>query len=243
MIKAYWTYQFHNFGDLLTPDVVQFFLGESVEHVPEETKGKLLAIGSIMEKIQDNDIVWGTGIHVFKNKEKKNDVKFLAVRGPKTRERIMTLYDEVPEVYGDPALLLPLMYKPDVQKQYRIGYVPHQVDVKVVKDIVRSLDLPDVVVIDPTNPDWKKTLDKILSCEKIISSSLHGIIVAEAYGIPAVWSVHSNKIFGGEFKYHDYFEATGRKDIRPFGYIPPIKNLDEIQKKLVNALKQHYGKI
>ena len=52
------------------------------------------------------------------------------------------------------------------------------------------------------------------ACAYIVSSSLHGICVAEAYGIPAVWVRLADNIVGGEFKFRDYYASTGR-DMHP----------------------------
>ena len=47
---------------------------------------------------------------------------------------------------------------------------------------------------------------------KVVSSSLHGIILAEAYGIPAVFlsEGRSEEIL----KYYDWYFSTGRSNVR-----------------------------
>ena len=62
-------------------------------------------------------------------------------------------------------------------------------------------------------------LDEVSECEHIISTSLHGLIVAQAYGIPVGWAVMSTsetQIPGGNTKFEDYFASVGLKDVEPF---------------------------
>jgi pyruvyltransferase len=66
--------------------------------------------------------------------------------------------------------------------------------------------------IDIRTDDYRKFIDELCSCEKIISSSLHGIILAEAYGIPAVFL--GEKRDSEMFKYYDWYISTGRKIVR-----------------------------
>jgi pyruvyltransferase len=145
----------------------------------------------------------------------------------------------VPEVYGDPALLLPLIYNPDIQKTHEIGIIPHYVDKKIVLQKY-AFDSGFNKFIDVSLP-WKKFIDEVLSCKTIISSSLHGIIIAEAYGIPATWAVHSDKVIGNGFKFRDYLTGTGRKPQDP-GEFSPIENISKIQKGLVDALLSNFEK-
>ena len=59
-------------------------------------------------------------------------------------------------------------------------------------------------------------LEALLPCELVISSSLHGIIFAEAFRIPARWlaprdEAHLEKssyVTEGWFKYVDYYAST-----------------------------------
>jgi pyruvyltransferase len=52
----------------------------------------------------------------------------------------------------------------------------------------------------------------LLAARRVVSASLHGVILAEAYGIPAVLL----QAGGTEtrFKYDDYYAGTGRTDYR-----------------------------
>lgn len=64
-------------------------------------------------------------------------------------------------------------------------------------------------VVHPTEP-WNEVIEKILDSAFVISSSLHGLIIAEAYGIPARYVRLSEK--EPLFKYQDYYLGTGRSE-------------------------------
>ena len=224
-IKFYQYEQELNVGDYISEPILNHFLGDRLIKAKSTASGKLLAVGSIMDKLRKGDIVWGTGILKEKETFDGEGCTFLAVRGKLTRDRIKNA--KVPEVYGDPALLLPLIYNPKIEKKYTIGFVPHYVDQPTFKGSFIDVALP-----------WKEFVDRILECRQIVSSSLHGIIIAEAYGIPATWE-YSDKVLGQGFKFRDYFSGTGR-DIKRAGRIPPIPNIVKIQRYLINALKNYY---
>ncbi len=194
-----------------------------------------VTIGSILTNVNHKCIVWGSGIINTKFPIKR--AKFLAVRGPQTRNYLLGFGYEVPEVYGDPALLLPNYFLPKVEKKYTFGIVPHYVDWDLVKDQFANRN--DIHVIDMMTNDIESKTIEFLQCERIISSSLHGVIIAHAYGIPAVWQKFSDKVFGDDVKYRDYMESL---DI-PF-YSPEIKSdnftneqLDELFQKYPNLPK------
>ena len=65
----------------------------------------------------------------------------------------------------------------------------------------------------------------ICSCEKILSSSLHGLIVSDAYQIPNCWIELTGKISGGHFKYYDYASSVNRKFVAPL----IIRSLDDLE--------------
>lgn len=173
-----------------------------------------LCIGSIIEYCSNSrSIVWGAGC-ISKDIPFKNPKKVLAVRGPLTRRRLLDAGVSCPEVYGDPALLLPFFYKPRVKKKYKIGVIPHYVDNDC--QLVNFLRNNDVKVIDLKNYlDFRDIIDGIYECEFILSSSLHGLIVADAYEIPNIWVEFSNNVIGDGFKFYDYFLSVGRSVIKP----------------------------
>jgi pyruvyltransferase len=178
-----------------------------------------VTIGSILTHVNKKCIVWGSGIVSKEYPIKKGE--FLAVRGPQTRNHLIKQGYQVPEVFGDPALLLPKYYNPKIEKEYASGIIPHYSDYNKVKDFYK--DDNSILLIDLMTNDVDKTTDEILKCRKIVSSSLHGIIVAHAYGIPAVWQKFSGNIFGDDIKYQDYFESV---DIKPYRPIVFNKRMD-----------------
>jgi hypothetical protein len=161
-------------------------------------------------------VVWGSGI-INANQQVKR-ATFLAVRGPETRNCLLKQGYEVPEIYGDPGLVMPRFFNPKVEQTHDLGIIPHYVDYDRVKDQFK--DDASVIVIDLMTTDIEVTTKTILRCKRIVSSSLHGLIIPHAYGIPAVWYRFSDKLFGDNIKFKDYFRSVG---ITP--YIPEIKQV------------------
>lgn len=207
-----------NWGDELN----YFFLQEIMEDVTLKTfrRGKdtpyYLFIGSILEDAyvwNDEAIVWGSGVPRNKAPRKKLK-KIYAVRGPLTRETLINAGNDCPEVYGDPALLLPYYYNPQIEKKYKIGIIPHWTSRPERYISEKILNDPEVKIIKMGGyKKWTDVIDEILSCEYIVSESLHGLIVAEAYGIPNVWAYMN--FSSQNIKYHDFFlslDKEGRRD-------------------------------
>ncbi len=213
-IRLYWWQEKRfdgkeNYGDLLSKYLVEKISNKEVLSIKHPKTGiqkylfnNFLVIGSIITAASNKSIVWGSGI--IKKNENIRKAKFVAVRGPKTRARILELGYECPEVYGDPAILLPKYYSENISKKYRIGLTPHYVDFKEVKKFVSD---SDIKVINLLTDSIEKTTKEILECEIIISSSLHGVIVPQAYNIPALWVKFSNNLSGDNIKFYDYFES------------------------------------
>lgn len=167
-----------------------------------------LVIGSTINLLtKTNSIVWGAGCITDKSPLKYMPKKVLAVRGPLTRNYLLKNGVECPPIYGDPALLLPLHYIPPKDKKHKIGLIQH------VSEKIIGIDGCHSISLSKYNT-WTDIIDEICSCEVIASSSLHGLIVAEAYDIPNVW-IASPKLLGGEFKFHDFFQSIGQKRNTP----------------------------
>ena len=183
-----------------------------------------LCIGSIIEsRSNEHSIIWGAGC-ISKDKPFMKPKKVLAVRGPLTRKRLLEAGVECPEIYGDPALLLPLYYKSVRKKKYKIGVIPHYVD-KNCK-IVDELRLEGIKIIDVQNyVNFTDVIDEVNECELVLSSSLHGLILSDAYGIPNIWVEFSQNIIGDRFKFYDYLLSVGRNNTHTIS-LNSIKDID-----------------
>jgi len=66
-------------------------------------------------------------------------------------------------------------------------------------------------IIDIQETNVQKFIDSINECENVLSSSLHGMIIADAFRIPSARVSFSDKIVGGDFKFHDYCLSVNRR--------------------------------
>jgi len=205
----------NNFGDNLSTFIVHKVSGEHVRNVDYLPRGEVVyvVIGSILHNLPADSIVWGAGYMGANSRMRKQPLKICAVRGKLTRDQVIKQGFSCPEVYGDPALLCPKYYDPVITNKFKLGIIPHYVDQDSVL-LDRFKKDPCVLFINVRDP-INKIMDEINSCERILSSSLHGLIVADAYGIPSLWIELSDKVTGGGFKFRDYFSSVGRKNDKP----------------------------
>lgn len=176
-------------------------------------------IGSVLENSRKGNIIWGSGFMNYGQTIEGGTI--FAVRGKETLKRLVELgFNENCKI-GDPAILLPLVYNPIVDKEYDVGIIPHVNELPFFK-----LNYSNNYIIDLNTDNIESVIDNILSCKLILSSSLHGIIVAHAYGIPAIWLKYGNIGTDG-FKFHDYFSSVNIDYYNPIS-IDEIGNLTDI---------------
>ena len=232
----------NNFGDDINIPILKELSGKKVVHIHQTNQWKLrrlLCIGSIIENyssIKTN--IWGSGC-LYGNKKILNPPhKIYAVRGKLTRQTLIKQGIPCPEVYGDPSLLLPYIYTPHSEKKYKYGFIPHYVDYDLPHVKKFREEHPEILFINFKDyTSWQNVIEQIYSCEFIISSSLHGLIVSDAYKIPNVRVIFSNNIIGGDFKYRDYFSVVGKE------YTEPINCKDIIDLEHIIASFKSYQPI
>ena len=238
----------YNLGDTLALPIINFLLSKKEINIdkPISSKKHLFTVGSGGLRSFQDTTIWGTGImydglkglwfeKYWHANHRHLDIR--AVRGPLTREIFLKLGHKCPEVYGDPGILMPLIYQPmNVEKTHDYMIIPQYTSENEVRKYI-----PDEMIISMNTNDYKSVIDKIVSCKKVYSSSLHGIILAEAYGVPAVFFRGVIPIV--DFKYKDYYASTGRYDVPMAGSLaeavsfeaPELPDLTKLQKDLMNT--------
>lgn len=217
-VPGFWWDKRSNFGDAIGPWIISSYTGRPVVNArfmdrPERT---LVSVGSVIQMVRKPRAdIWGSGLIREINEKHLQDLKGLqdvrvhAVRGKLTREQLVShLGWEVPEVYGDPALLLPRVYRPKGSGSSRSGvsFVPHYSHRKWLG----NLRTQDVDVVD-VRDDLTTVIDQIAGSEVCISTSLHGLIIAQAYGVPWIWlNITDESLAGARFKFDDYFSTLDR---------------------------------
>lgn len=196
-----------NAGDAASQFIVEKILGTEVEVWSQANANgpNLIALGSILQWADQHSVIWGSGYINTKVSPSELPAHILAVRGPLTRERLHTQGFSGDFILGDPGVLLPEFLPASLSKS-TLGLIPHYVDMD--EPFVGRALAAGVCVIDPSLPLADYTA-KLTSCNAILSSSLHGIIFAHAYGIPAGWIELSDRVIGDGFKFRDYYASVG----------------------------------
>ena len=217
-VAMYWSSGVLNFGDWAGPHIVHALTGRQIvqNNRPGVNQRVLYSVGSILGWFKRNNVdVWGSGLmrpftkDELASRRSLTGIKIHAVRGKNTKSEIEKSLDwEVPAVFGDPALLLPEIYPvvaDSKSSQASIAFVPHNTHRS------RVGGLPDTVKMVDVRLDVRDVVESIASSRAVVSTSLHGIIVAQAYNVPWVWlDVTDHQLGGNDFKFEDFFSTLDR---------------------------------
>ena len=208
----------NNWGDVIGPVIVEKISGIIPKKVGISYKNYnkddiYLTVGSILQRADEYSIVWGSGFISTTSILKHKPKAIHAIRGPLSKEKLKD-FGCACDVFGDPVLLFPRFYTPKYsKKKYKLGIIPHFID-KSSSFLNKFKETSDILIID-IQGSIDGFIDNICKCDLIASSSLHGIIAADAYGIPSIWVQLSTKVKGGDFKFRDYFLSVRREDLKP----------------------------
>ncbi len=215
-----------NWGDSVNLYLLHKISGKKIVKIKRKEQGHILPIGSIMRLSESSSVVWGSGFISSKGNLKTKPNRVCAVRGPLTKKLLEKKKILVPEVFGDPALLMPRFYFPTIEKKYQLGVVPHYVDKE--HPMVGILERKGAKIID-IQQSAEGFVNDLLCCENIISSSLHGLIASDAYNISNLWVDFTGNVTGKGFKFNDYYLSIGEEIQSPINIEQMAeKNVDDI---------------
>lgn len=206
-----------NFGDYLSANLVEVFSGRKVVHAAIK-HADMIAVGSVLNRekkarrwgLPRKLHIWGTGSgspeYTFSGRH-----YYHAVRGLKCKEQIQDL--KCQPVMGDPGLLSPWVIRKPTSRKISVGLIPHFCHHNAPEIAALQSMIPKARIINVFSP-VKQVLEEIASCDFVLSSSLHGLIVADSFGVPNQWlSLERSREW--EFKFHDYYSSYGLFDHEP----------------------------
>jgi len=225
-VRLFWWNAVPNLGDTLTWLLLRGY-GFEVQWAPPE-QADWVGIGSVLGWFDGfTGTVWGSGRGGSDLPPPDlTKAKVLALRGQETRSLVKGGEDAV---LGDPALLISDFIQPE--RGIYTALVPHHKD----QDRQRAL-YPDATFVDVTGP-MDEALATIAGAERVISSSLHGLVLADAFGIPRKWELFEGDLGGGFFKFLDYGSVMGRRDPGQW-YTPTAPLVDAVRSDLRGCLAE-----
>jgi pyruvyltransferase len=206
-----------NVGDIASPMLAALLTGRKPQavHVDNLHIPHLAGVGSIMHRTKSTSVVWGAGI-MHPDIGVGEALSIRAVRGQRTyleMRRAGRIRGDIP--LGDPAVLLPrlLGVTRSATPRFTLGVAAHYVDRDhpAIQNLLRQ---PDVCDID-VRQEPLGFLRAMADCATVASTSLHGLVFAEAMGIPNLWMRVSDKIHGGNYKFEDWYTTTNNPQREP----------------------------
>lgn len=168
-------------------------------------------VGSLAGHCRSESIILGTGI--MADMPMRTFKECHMVRGEITKKNISLCkpnFNTDNLIMGDPGLLITyFISNKSVEKKYEYGILLHCCDQELFKyyfsDDIKKRS--DVLIIDilVLNNNFEDFSNNILSCKKILTSSLHGVVFSHSLNVPVSWISLSRSILQKEgTKFHDY---------------------------------------
>lgn len=261
---------YENFGDELPSYLIKKITGRkdlALSCPPPFQSPTLVSIGSIIDLniLNKNSVIWGTGTlteeslypslklfpisrlcRLIRQRCSIAQPKIHAVRGPRTRDMLLKLGMKCPALYGDPAILLPKLYVAKVPRNhFSFGLIlhhTHHLTAGLTKFCRQNGILP-ISIFRKGDVDIESFINEICSCDKIFSSSLHGLIVAQAYGVPAQWiRIKGCPIHKDDWhKFEDYFLGAYQDNQNAIEIELTEKGIYSLVKVIPPEIKQFKG--
>lgn len=204
-IKLFWSQARggRNFGDVLTKYLLERELGLKVEYaIPAHSE--IVGAGSILQRLPltgYRGVVFGTGkMYAEKKTPNLSRAIVLGIRGRLTAGKM-----DVP--LFDPGILA-FLYKPArARKRFKTGIIPHYTLYR--EALERAQPGERVINLLAGIPEIVKEASE---CERIVSSSLHGVILADSLRIPRE-VVLRDEVWGNGYKFRDWESAIEERGI------------------------------
>lgn len=220
-ITGYWISnvdnKYTNFGDILTPFILNKF-GINVSY--SNIKPQIYGIGSLLHMCPNDysGYVWSSG-YMYNTKRLHLLHDPICVRGNLSKKEFDN--DTSNTYVGDGGLLLEKIYKPKIRGniRYKLGIMPNYCDIVNMRDDpiekFNVFNNPDVILIDPRNY-IETVVNDIYSCDNIITSSLHGLVTSDSYGINnACFKSRETEIaihhMQDSYKFRDYYSIFDKE--------------------------------
>ncbi|GHA42044.1 exopolysaccharide glucosyl ketal-pyruvate-transferase [Amylibacter ulvae] len=226
-LTGWWWKKTNNYGDILTPYVLEYVSGRAVKWA-KRNDAEIISIGSVVDAVvkrkedgADPVYVWGSGI---KEPVSADVIDFAAIsllRGPLTA--VALKMESAPQ--GDPGLIADRVFTGiSKTKKYAVGIVPHVLHHNA--PLVAKLQdaLPNATLINLSTDNVTQTTQEIAQCDVILSSSLHGLIVADSFQIPNIWIDLGAIGNSSRFKFYDYALSVGRVLTSPMNIVDIVAN-------------------
>lgn len=191
---------YKNFGDVMNP----WFWDQILPGLAKAGGDDVVfsGIGSILnDRLPAGrvNVVFGSGAGYGEPPQQRN-WKFYAVRGPGTA-KALGLSDVA---FGDPAILLPRVVPAVAGGERQTLFVPHR-ESGALGGWEKPCNALGIRYVDPQS-DFLQVIRTISGAGLVITESLHGAIIADAYRVPWIPIVlfHSSP-----FKWNDWANALG----------------------------------